>query len=110
MSLFLRVQRANPPYTPENVQPGRLASPRMVLIQYLYGVAVMEACRELLGEEHGGRVRLKWPNDIYAVPSGQQGDITEMKKIGGILVSTNFAGDSVDVIIGSSALQGPPLH
>ena len=68
---------------------------KLVFIQYLFGLAVVEACRSpgVLGA-FGDRVRLKWPNDIYV--------ITERgaKKIGGILVNTSFMASTVDIVIG----------
>ena len=87
-SLLLRVSLASFP------------AARLVYIQYLFALAVVEACRssQVLGP-FGDRVRLKWPNDIYAlVENGAP------KKIGGILVNTSFMGGSVDVIIGMSCL------
>ncbi len=70
---------------------------KLVFIQYLFGLAVVEACRSdsVLGAL-GKNVRLKWPNDIYAVREGLDG----AKKIGGILVNTSFSRGLVDVIIG----------
>lgn len=58
-----------------------------------------EACREeaILGNEVGERVRLKWPNDLYAVIGAGN---TDRKKIGGILVNTSFTGNQVDIVIG----------
>ncbi|KAI0057287.1 class II aaRS and biotin synthetase [Artomyces pyxidatus] len=69
---------------------------RLVFIQYLFGLAVVHALRDprALGGE-GSRVRLKWPNDIYIeTPTG------EKKKVGGVLVNTNFLGKTVDIVIG----------
>lgn len=59
---------------------------KLVFIQYLFGLAVLEACKssKVLGVI-GDRVRLKWPNDIYAIT-----EHAEAKKIGGILVNTSF--------------------
>lgn len=54
-----------------------------------------------MGEEVGGRVRLKWPNDVYVVTGGK-GDAEKREKIGGILVTTNFSGGMVDIIVGES--------
>lgn len=73
-----------------------LPSSKLVFVQYLFGLAVVEACRDkaVLGEE-GSRVRLKWPNDIYAMTSGG-----EKKKIGGILVNTSFSSGKVEIVIG----------
>lgn len=69
---------------------------KLVFVQYLFSLAVTEACREkaVLGT-YGENVRLKWPNDLYAVV----GD--EKKKIGGILVNTSFTGGKAEIIIGS---------
>ena len=69
-----------------------------MFIQYLFALAVVEACREenVLGR-WGERIRLKWPNDIYAlVGEGEE----EKRKVGGILVNTSFSGGKVDVVIG----------
>ncbi|OCH92771.1 class II aaRS and biotin synthetase [Obba rivulosa] len=79
---------------------------RVVFVQYLFGLVVVEACRDagVLGKL-GGKVRLKWPNDIYVVL-----DDGEKRKIGGVLVNTSFNGGSVEVIIGCglNVLNPPP--
>lgn len=64
------------------------------------GIAVVEACRHenVLGKL-GEKIRLKWPNDIYAVTADG------LKKIGGILVNTSFTNGKVDVVIGKSAFN-----
>lgn len=76
-----------------------IPAPKVVFVQYLFGLAVAEACREeaILGNEVGERVRLKWPNDLYAVIGAGDRD---RKKIGGILVNTSFTGNQVDIVIG----------
>ncbi|KAK1228489.1 biotin holocarboxylase synthetase [Marasmius sp. AFHP31] len=68
---------------------------KLVFIQYLTALAIAEACREdtVLGDL-GSAVRIKWPNDMYAVSGA------EKKKIGGILVSTSFSDGKVDIVIG----------
>jgi biotin---protein ligase len=71
---------------------------KLVFVQYIFALAVAEACREetVLGKL-GDAVRVKWPNDIYATfGSGEQ----DRKKIGGILVSTSFSDGKADIIIG----------
>ena len=66
-----------------------------MFLQYLFALAVAEACRdEMVLGKHGSSIRLKWPNDVYAL------DGNERKKIGGILVNTSFSGGKVDIIIG----------
>jgi biotin---protein ligase len=75
---------------------------KLVFVQYLFGLAVTEACRssKVLGKI-GDRVRLKWPNDIYVLP-GDSSRVEDAKKIGGILVNTSFSAGQVDVVIGKS--------
>ncbi|KAG6867943.1 hypothetical protein C0993_009255 [Termitomyces sp. T159_Od127] len=70
-------------------------SNKLVFVQYLFALAVVEACREesVLGKM-GSHIRLKWPNDIYVLVDG------ERKKIGGILINTSFSGGKVDIVIG----------
>ncbi|KAJ7704393.1 biotin-protein ligase [Mycena rosella] len=82
---------------------------KLVFVQYLFALAVVEACRDdsVLGES-AAPVRLKWPNDIYAVLGD---DDASKKKIGGILVNTSFSGGKVDIVIGSglNVLNPPPI-
>jgi len=71
---------------------------KLVFVQYLFSLAVAEACRgdAVLGPTvRGGSVRLKWPNDIYVV-----GDGDNKKKIGGVLVNTSFGKGTVDLVVG----------
>ncbi len=56
----------------------------------------------MLGRDHGARVKLKWPNDVYVELHG--GDTK--KKVGGILVNTSFSGGNMDVVVGACL---PPL-
>ena len=68
---------------------------KLVFVQYLFCLAVTEACRDdsILGK-WGECVRLKWPNDLYVLVEG------ENKKIGGILVNTSFSNGKAEVVIG----------
>ena len=70
---------------------------RLVFIQYLFALAVAEACRDeaVLGK-YGEQIRIKWPNDVYAVNSSE-GKTT---KVAGILVYTTFEGSYIDIVIG----------
>ncbi|KAG7095764.1 hypothetical protein E1B28_006469 [Marasmius oreades] len=71
---------------------------KLVFIQYLTALAIVEACRDetVLGKQ-GSVIRIKWPNDLYAVfGEGEK----EKKKIGGILVSTNFSDGKAEIVIG----------
>ena len=81
---------------------------KLVFIQYLFSLAVAEACRSdsVLGSKAGGRVRLKWPNDLYAAVESDSDEVNteNVKKIGGVLVSASFTGSNVDIVIGMGLL------
>ncbi|KAF8812826.1 hypothetical protein BYT27DRAFT_7085987 [Phlegmacium glaucopus] len=101
-SVLLRVSLSNFPAS------------KLVFIQYLFALAVVEACRTefVLGDKAGGRVRLKWPNDLYAVVgSDEEANAENVRKIGGVLVNTSFSSGSVDIVIGCglNVLNIPPM-
>ncbi|KAI0364526.1 class II aaRS and biotin synthetase [Pilatotrama ljubarskyi] len=100
-SLLLRV--------PLSVLPAQ----KIVFVQYLFALAVAEACRDsaVLGPHDGGRVRIKWPNDIYAEMPGTAGGEKSAKKIGGILVNTSFGAGKIELVIGCglNVLNPPPI-
>ena len=50
---------------------------------HIVSLAVVEACRPLLGVAHRQRLGLKWPNDIY-IDSGTNEE--RLEKVGGVLV------------------------
>ncbi|GAA6062825.1 hypothetical protein JCM10212_002463 [Sporobolomyces blumeae] len=73
-------------------------SSRIVFVQYLFGLAVVEAVRTCPSYEKIG-VCLKWPNDIYA-DMGEGEGMARYKKIGGILVNSSFAGGEFTIVTG----------
>ncbi|KAI0342898.1 class II aaRS and biotin synthetase [Trametopsis cervina] len=88
---------------------------KLVFVQYLFALAVVQACRDdaVLGE-YGDRVRIKWPNDVYVVGEDEGGSrtgTTSPAKVAGILVYTAFTGGEVDIIIGCglNVLSPPPM-
>ncbi|KAH8993588.1 class II aaRS and biotin synthetase [Lactarius hatsudake] len=86
---------------------GAFPAPRLVFVQYLAGLAIINACRDkrVLGKDYGARVKLKWPNDVYVeLPGGDT-----KKKVGGILVNTSFSGGNMDVIIGFGVNVSTPV-
>ncbi|KAF9260681.1 class II aaRS and biotin synthetase [Marasmius fiardii PR-910] len=82
---------------------------KLVFVQYMAALAIVEACRDdmVLGKQ-GSAIRIKWPNDIYAVLGEGESD---KKKIGGILVSTSFSDGKAVIIIGCGVniLNRPPI-
>ncbi|OJA12338.1 hypothetical protein AZE42_02788 [Rhizopogon vesiculosus] len=85
----------------------------LVFIQYLYALAVVDACHALdPSSQWAHKVRLKWPNDIYGLfPCDKLGSKMEPRKVGGILVNTSFGGGVADVVIGCglNILNEPPV-
>ncbi|GAA5855329.1 hypothetical protein JCM8547_009037 [Rhodosporidiobolus lusitaniae] len=77
--------------------PAEQAANKVVFIQYLFGLAVVEAIRGVEGYEKLG-VCLKWPNDIYADVGGE--GMERFKKIGGILVNSSFSEGQFNLVIG----------
>jgi biotin--protein ligase len=87
---------------------------KLVFVQYLYALAVCEGVRDgsvlgdgdpkAGGEGEGWRVRIKWPNDVYALvgPKGAKENELEKKKVAGILVSMSFGPGGADIVIGTS--------
>ena len=81
---------------------------KLVFLQYLLSLAVAEACRDesILGPKAGEQVRLKWPNDIYAVVGEGNEDL---RKIGGVLINTSFSGNKVDIVAGTWSFPRFPM-
>lgn len=89
------------------VRPSTTAgSGTVVFIQYLTGMAVLDAVKRYGKGYQDLEVRLKWPNDIYARPSGapSANDSNSREgfvKIGGILVQSIFSSpESFNLVIG----------
>lgn len=97
--------------------PVSMAS-KTVFLQYLSGLAVVEGVRLALGDSEAGRavagkVRIKWPNDIYAeippIDASAGGERVKTAtfelngkryaKLGGILVNSQFSGGKEFVLI-----------
>ncbi|GAA5928180.1 biotin--[acetyl-CoA-carboxylase] ligase BPL1 [Sporobolomyces koalae] len=73
-------------------------SSRIVFVQYLFGLAVVQAVTSRAGYEKLG-VCLKWPNDLYA-DMGEGDGMARYKKIGGILVNSSFANGEFTIVTG----------
>lgn len=105
-SLLLHIGQSSPlGSTPMQI------GPKLVFVQYLAGIAIVEAIRHGLGPEYaavGSKVRLKWPNDIYAEVAD---DGTQRKgvfrhwdknwaKMGGILVNSQYHAGRWSLVVG----------
>ncbi|KAJ1736250.1 biotin holocarboxylase synthetase [Coemansia biformis] len=78
----------------------------VVMMQYLMSLAVVEAVKALPGYE-GIPLRLKWPNDIYALltPAADSDASTDLPdhgfaKIGGVLVSSSYKSGEYTLLFG----------
>jgi len=79
----------------------------IVFIQYIAALAVAEGVQTYDGRSSAYRrmpVKLKWPNDIYALdPAQANADPTNPSaytKVGGILVNTSYSGGDYTLVVG----------
>ncbi|CAO1638101.1 unnamed protein product [Parajaminaea phylloscopi] len=112
-SLVLHIPPQDPMYASLGNTP-MAVGPKLVFVQYLAGLAVVDAVRTGLGDEYasvGRRVRLKWPNDIYAEVSPAAAAEPERKgtfqhlgktwaKMGGILVNSQYVQGRWSLVVG----------
>lgn len=76
--------------------------PKVVFIQYLAALAIAHALDPAPPSSKGEGplgVRIKWPNDVYALVKGETGRV-EKVKMGGILVNSNYAGGQFRIMVG----------
>ncbi|UZJ54270.1 hypothetical protein CBS101457_003590 [Exobasidium rhododendri] len=101
-----------------HVSPSALArsgTGGIVFVQYLAGLAIVESVRSgILGAEYaaiGEKIRIKWPNDVYAEVSDADEQEGERKgtfafrgkryaKMAGVLVNSQFAGGRISLVVG----------
>jgi biotin--protein ligase len=70
----------------------------VVFVQYLAALAIVRGVQSYAPGYASLPVKLKWPNDIYALdPKGNGKDYV---KIGGILVNSSYAGSDYTLVVG----------
>lgn len=82
----------------------------IVFVQYLAGLAIVESVRSgALGQEYaeaiGNKIRIKWPNDVYAqIGDERKGTFIYQNKtyakMAGVLVNSQFAGSDLALVVG----------
>ncbi|KND86949.1 Biotin--protein ligase, partial [Tolypocladium ophioglossoides CBS 100239] len=81
--------------------PAHLAVSRpVVFIQYIAAVAIVEAIRSLDVGYENLPVKLKWPNDIYALDPTKPAANKQYVKIGGILSQCSYCDGSYQIVLG----------
>ncbi|TVY84576.1 Biotin--protein ligase [Lachnellula suecica] len=72
----------------------------VVFIQYLAAIAIVQGIKSYDKGYEKTPVKLKWPNDIYALDPSKPGK-KEYVKIGGILVNSSYSSGNYDLVVGS---------
>ncbi|KAH6982246.1 biotin-protein ligase [Ilyonectria sp. MPI-CAGE-AT-0026] len=81
--------------------PAHLAVSRpVVFIQYIAAIAIVEAVQSYDRGYGDIPVKLKWPNDIYALDPTKSGDKPSYVKIGGILSQCLYSNGSYQIVLG----------
>ncbi|KAF7188684.1 Biotin--protein ligase [Pseudocercospora fuligena] len=80
------------------------SSAPVVFVQYLAALAVVAGIQSYDRGYDKLPIKLKWPNDIYALDPAKAGakvdDIKSYVKIGGILVNSSYSGGDYTLILG----------
>ena len=72
-------------------------SSRLVFVQYLVSLAVVEAIRTYDEGWEDVDVCIKWPNDVYGKPRGED----RWEKIGGIIVNSTYLEKQYVLVVGT---------
>ncbi|TWU76050.1 biotin holocarboxylase synthetase [Metarhizium rileyi] len=81
--------------------PAHLAASRpVVFIQYIAAVAIVEAIQSYGVGYENLPIKLKWPNDIYALDPTKPASSKTYVKIGGILSQCGYCDGSYQIVLG----------
>ncbi|RDA91212.1 hypothetical protein CP533_3386 [Ophiocordyceps camponoti-saundersi (nom. inval.)] len=81
--------------------PGHLAVSRPpIFLQYIAAIAVVEAVQSLGPAYESLPVKLKWPNDIYALDPTKPASQRQYVKIGGVLSHCGYCDGQYQVVLG----------
>lgn len=73
----------------------------VIFVQYLAGLATVIGAQKYESAYSKLRIKLKWPNDIYALDPRAAHDRHEnYVKIGGVLLNSSFAGAEYTLVAG----------
>ncbi|ELR09082.1 biotin holocarboxylase synthetase [Pseudogymnoascus destructans] len=71
----------------------------VIFVQYLAAIAIAEGIKTYGKGYEDIPVKLKWPNDIYALDPTKPGN-KEYVKIGGILVNSSYSSGNYNLVVG----------
>ncbi|ODA80190.1 hypothetical protein RJ55_03148 [Drechmeria coniospora] len=81
--------------------PAHLAASRpVVFVQYIAAIAIVEAIQSLDVGYENLPVKLKWPNDIYALDPSKPASSKQYVKIGGILSQCGYSDGAYQIVLG----------
>ena len=81
--------------------PAHLSASRpIVFIQYLAAIAIVEAIQTYSPGLAKMPIKLKWPNDIYALDPTKPAGSSSYVKIGGVLSNCSFCSNNYQVVLG----------
>ncbi|KAI5464849.1 biotin-protein ligase [Mariannaea sp. PMI_226] len=81
--------------------PAHLAMSRpVVFIQYIAAIAIVEAVQSYDRGYDNIPIKLKWPNDIYALDPTSSGGKPHYVKIGGILSQCTYSNGAYQIVLG----------
>jgi biotin---protein ligase len=72
----------------------------VVFVQYLAALAIVAGIRSYSKGYEKLPIKLKWPNDIYALDPSKDPKEKAYVKIGGILVNSSYAGGDYTLVVG----------
>ncbi|KAL4794712.1 biotin-protein ligase [Aspergillus venezuelensis] len=78
----------------------KMQSAPIVLVQYLSAMAVVQGIRSYDEGYDKMPVKLKWPNDVYALDPDQPEHKKQYTKICGILINSTYSGEGYTSIVG----------
>ncbi|CAK3916813.1 Biotin-- ligase [Lecanosticta acicola] len=76
------------------------ASAPVIFVQYLAALAIVAGIQNYDRNYEKLPVKLKWPNDIYALDPSKDPKESSYVKIGGILVNSSYSGGDYTLIVG----------
>jgi len=72
----------------------------VVFVQYLAALAIVEGIQSYDRGYSSVPIKLKWPNDVYALdPQSEEGKPSYVK-VGGILVNSSYSGGDYTLVVG----------